>query len=49
MLSPIDGAQQLTQPLPGYGLHDLDVEIALGNLTATVQREARAYLRRNSR
>ena len=45
MLSPIDGAQHLTQPLPRYGLHFLDVERALGNLTATVTCEAKAYVK----
>jgi hypothetical protein len=48
MLSPVGGAQHLAQPLPGYGLHHLDMELVLGNLTAVVRREATAYLKRSA-
>jgi hypothetical protein len=46
-IAPVGGARALApSPDPRWGLHLADVNIALGNLTALVGREARAYLRR---
>jgi hypothetical protein len=45
-LSPRGGAPGLTPvPAPGWGLHLADVNIALGDLTELVRRQARNYLR----
>jgi len=48
MVSPVGGAQHLVQPVRGYGLHFIEMELVLGNLTAVVEREARAYLKRGT-
>lgn len=49
MLSPVGDAQHLRQPVSGFGLHFLDVELALGNLTDLVKSEAKAYISKASR
>jgi hypothetical protein len=50
MVSPIAGARQLT-PVPDatWGLHLVDVNIALGNLVDDVGAETKAYLKRSKR
>ncbi|MFN8113936.1 MAG: alpha/beta fold hydrolase [Solirubrobacterales bacterium] len=48
MISPIAGARELTpSPNPGWGLHLLDGNVALGNMVDIVQRQAKLYLHRN--
>ena len=45
-VSPRDGAPALNPvPAPNWGLHLTDANIALGNLTELVRRQARNYLR----
>lgn len=44
LISPLDGARTLNpSPTPGWGLHLVDVNIALGDLVKTVKMQARAY------
>ncbi len=44
LISPLDGARTLNpSPTPQWGLHLVDVNIALGDLVATVKAEAKAY------
>jgi hypothetical protein len=46
-IAPLGGAQTPTpSPTPGWGLHLLDANIALGNLLGLVHAESTAYLRR---
>ena len=47
-ISPLNGAPVLT-PIPdaNWGLHLTDANVALGNNVALVQRQFRAYERRN--
>ena len=50
MTSPVDGARQLTpSPDQRWGLHLVDVNIALGNLVDDVRAETKAYLRRRAK
>ncbi len=45
-ISPVGGAPVLNAiPDPGWGLHLVDANIALGNLTAVVKRQIKAYLK----
>ena len=45
-ISPVGGAPHLQpSPLPTWGLHLVDVNIALGNLVTVVAHEAAAYHR----
>lgn len=47
LISPIDGARQLNaSPTPGWGLHLVDANIALGDLVANVAERAQTYLNR---
>ena len=47
MISPLRGAPLPTpSPVPVWGLHLLDAQIALGNLVSDVRTEAAAFLRR---
>jgi Protein of unknown function (DUF3089) len=47
MISPVDGAEVLTpSPTPGWGLHLLDVNVALGDLVDLVRRQGKSYLHR---
>ena len=44
-VSPLDGAPTIhPSPTPGWGLHLVDVNLALGNLVSVVHREAAAYV-----
>ena len=47
-ISPVGGAPTL-HPVPDatWGLHLVDANIALGNLTDDVAREAKAWLKKN--
>lgn len=46
-IEPVAGAKTLTpSPTPGWGLHLLDVNVALGNLVAIVERQGNRYLHR---
>jgi hypothetical protein len=46
-ISPVAGARVLTpSPTPGWGLHLLDGNVALGNMVDVVQRQAESYLHR---
>ena len=46
-IEPVAGARTLTpSPTPGWGLHLLDVNVALGNLVAIVERQGNRYLHR---
>jgi hypothetical protein len=46
MLSPLRGAPLPTpSPVPVWGLHLLDAQLALGNLVSDVQTEAAAFVR----
>jgi hypothetical protein len=48
MISPIDGAKALTpSPTPGWGLHLLDVNVALGDLVSLVHQQGKRYLHRH--
>jgi hypothetical protein len=48
LISPIGDAQTLTpSPTPGWGLHLLDANVALGNLVAIVAKQGRHYLKRH--
>lgn len=47
MISPVAGAQVLNpSPTPAWGLHLLDVNVALGDLIALVRKQGKRYLRR---
>ncbi len=47
-IAPVDGAPILNSiPDPGWGLHLVDANIALGNLTNLVARQAKAWLKHN--
>jgi len=47
MISPIAGAQVLNpSPTPAWGLHLLDVNVALGDLIALVRKQGKRYLHR---
>jgi hypothetical protein len=47
MISPLRGAPLPTpSPVPAWGLHLLDAQLALGNLVSDVKTEASAFLRR---
>jgi hypothetical protein len=47
-ITPLGGAPALTPvPLPTWGLHLVDVNIALGNLTDLVRSQISAYARKN--
>jgi len=49
-ISPVGGAPTLNPvPDPTWGLHLVDANIALGNLTADVSREAKAWRKKNTR
>jgi hypothetical protein len=47
MLSSVDGAKVLTpSPTPGWGLHLLDANVALGNLIDIVHSQGKRYLKK---
>ena len=47
LISPLDGARQLNaSPTPGWGLHLVDANIALGQLVENVADRARAFVSR---
>jgi len=48
LISPIGDAQTLTpSPTPGWGLHLLDANVALGNLVRIVAKQGMQYLKRH--
>jgi len=48
MISPVDGARVLNpSPTPAWGLHLLDVNVALGDLIELVHRQGKVYLHRS--
>ena len=48
MLSPVAGAKVLTpSPTPGWGLHLLDANVALGNLVDIVRSQGKRYLKQH--
>ena len=48
MLSSVDGAKVLTpSPTPGWGLHLLDANVALGNLIDIVHSQGKRYLKQH--